>query len=162
MSSVAMTRAALIVCAGVAGTSGCGGSDDPPSEKERYESEVTAVLERTKTQPPIQSGAAEGPEREIELARELRRRVVALTDELGRIDPPDEIAEAHRTLVDGTRTYGEGEALELIEALERGDTQETVVGPEPEDRATVTAIREARAELVAKGYDIDQFTQVAP
>jgi hypothetical protein len=151
--------AACLVGAAIA--TGCGG-DEPESEKERYEREFNAIVERSKRLPQL-SFEDDAPVREkIAVMQAARRRMVAMMSEFERLDPPPEVVDAHRAWAGGAKRYVASEFDELLRAfVTRGErAAEEVIGPEPEDYAAIQRVRAARQEFKEKGYDLGDVSQV--
>jgi hypothetical protein len=155
-------RSPMAAClVGAAIATGCGG-DEPESEKERYEREFNSIVERGERLPQL-SFEDDAPVREkIAVMQAARKRMIAMMGEFERLDAPPEVADAHRAWAGGAKRYVVSEFDELLRAfVTRGErAAEKVIGPEPEDYATIERIRAARQELKAKGYDLGDVSEV--
>lgn len=99
---------------------GCG-ADDRLS-KEQYEREVQAAFQRD-AERPLPDTLAEDPLERADALEEAKENGLQLAQDLERIEPPPEVAEAHDDLVSATRQRAESRQP-LIDALRRGDRQE--------------------------------------
>jgi hypothetical protein len=107
-----------------------------------------------------------GDARSAGLAYErFRGTMLGLADDLGRITPPSEVAQAHRTFVSGLREYVTGPLRASFAALARGDKKKAAASVEhPSPRLLEIAIRmkAARDRFRAKGYHLGPTGQVLP
>ena len=149
--AVSMAAAALLA-------PGCGGDDEPETDKERYEREFNAVVERFEQRKP------KDPDAPPSLAQleQVKVYVLDLAGGLARIHPPAEIAAAHADFVAGIRWFGTEEIGEAAQAFRRGgmDAALETGGPEPDDAPIVARLRAARREFDAKGYDLGEISEV--
>jgi hypothetical protein len=158
-----MTRAmAVSVAAASLLAPGCGGDDGGDSAKERYEREFNATVERFEGLPRIAPADDAPVAEQITALNAARARIIDFANELHRIEPPADVAGAHRAYVDAIRRFAVGEMDEIMRALRRGgeSAANEVLGPEPEDQPAIERLRDARREFDEKGYDLGDVSEV--
>ena len=137
---------------------GCGGSDSGISKAE-YEKQVTAAgqsMAKTLTGMSSSVVAAATPQDAAARLDEAGDELDGVAKTFADIDPPSDIADAHRELVDGVR----GLASDIHQAsgvAESGDTAALArIGSTLQGSRAAMRIQDAGKEIEAKGYKLDR------
>ena len=134
---------------------GCGGNgSSQPVSKARYEQKVQRIQEDVfaKVNPATLLLGARGGDPTQGL-RAVQEASAKEAEELGRIRPPGEIAEAHRSLVAALRRYGT-ELSGVIAAVRERKLAGRELQAKLRSLPSVEAIRAARVAITRKGYNI--------
>lgn len=166
MTSVALVSEAssrlatvALACALLAG---CGGDDasDGPLSKIEYEKRFNGVIRDAEKRGDLGSPKSESGDelgRLLDRASESADRV---SEELGDLEPPREVAAAHDDYVAGIAATGDG-LEEVADAARRGDRSALSKGMTSYvDRAALAKLVSARRTLARKNYDLGEVTQL--
>jgi hypothetical protein len=146
-------RVALALIAAAA--SGCGGTGSShPLSKAQYEHKVQRIQQDVfaKVNPATILLGARGGDPTAGL-RAVQEASAKEADELGRITPPAEIAQAHKSLVTALRRYGD-ELSGIIAAVHKRKLSGQDLRAKLRSLASVKSIRAARVAIAQKGYNI--------
>jgi hypothetical protein len=152
--AIAMKRLAALTVVGIA-LAGCGGGEQAqPSSKPAYERKVQAIQQQVfaKVNPATILASAQASD----TARALSVVVQATDDEARELEdivPPAEIAAAHQRLIGGMKQYAHDLSI-VVRNLRDGKLAPADLRLELASLASLKTIREARAAIAAKGYNI--------
>ena len=158
-----LRRLALLLALACGLLAGCGGDDaaDGPLSKAEYEKRFNVVIQESERRgerlgsPKSESGEELG--RFLDRASESTERV---SRELGALEPPREVASAHKDYVAGIAATGDG-LKEVADAARRGDRSALSKGPISfVDRAALDKLVKARRTFAQKKYDLGDATQL--
>lgn len=156
-----LRRMALLLALACGLLAGCGGDDAPggPLSKAEYEKRFSKVIrdseKRRLGSPKSESGEELG--RFLDRASESSERV---SRELGALEPPREVASAHKDYVAGIAATGDG-LKEVADAARRGDRSALSKGPVSfVDRAALDKLVRARRTFAQKKYDLGDVTEL--
>lgn len=145
----------LIALALIVAACGCGGSGNShPLSKSQYEHKVQQIQQEVfaKVNPATILLGAKGGDPTTGL-RAVQEASAKEADELGRITPPAEIAQVHRSLVNALRRYGD-ELRGVIAAVHNRKLKGQGLRAKLRSLPSVKTIRAARVAIAEKGYNI--------
>jgi uncharacterized lipoprotein len=151
-------KALLVLGAAGLLIAGCG-KDEKQSTRSKagYEREFKAVVAKADKAPPIQVPQGASLEQQAAGVEQGLERARALAAALGRIEPPDDVRNAHELLVSGLRRLA-ADGEKVVAALRSGDeaAARKLLGPNGGalDPLAIKQVTTARQEFAAKGYDL--------
>lgn len=149
-----MTRRLGILAAALALlllAAGCGGGGGERLSKADYEAKIIAVGKDVGERlGPALEGTEKNSKESLEKGTEAIRE---LADELEKVNPPEEIADAHEDLVGGLRQLAD-DLIELVDKLEKTKDPTEAFGLLLGMKSFQTLLR-VQQEFKKKGYKLD-------
>jgi hypothetical protein len=148
-------RGLIVVLAAVslvlAGCGGGGGKSSKPLTKAEYQAKLEQIAKDVRAQLKTSASGSKTPSKK-DLA-EARKVLDIFADELEKVTPPTEVAQAHRRLIDAMRRLRndlEGIFKKVADAKTPSESISALFGA-----PAIQLLLKAQQEFKAKGYDLN-------